>query len=190
MSEPTTSGLRTSIWWNPFTVERIRLRTSLTPEECIQRIRAHIYSRWRGTDQTLPFVGMTRRDRFFLFRNPIRIMYGITFRFNNGFRPIARGVVAPDAVDGTAVTIRLSLHVYYRIWWAFNVASFAGALVLSFLGAAGIVEIDPGFSQPLTVLLVAILAGGGFYLFYVIAFWFVRRDRVYLVETLQKILQA
>lgn len=191
MSEPATRNPRTSIWWNPFTVERIRLRTSLSPDECIQHIGARIYSFWRGADPALPFVGTTSRARFTLYRNPTRVSRnGTPYHLSNRFSPIAHGVLVPGAAEGTLIDIRLSLHTFVRIWWSLLLLSFTGAFVLSVLDAAGIVAISPEMSHPLLVLAISIVVFCPFYAFYVSAFWFVRRQRAFLVETLQTILQA
>jgi hypothetical protein len=57
------------MWWNPYTVEGVRLTTSLSVEECRKRIDDNIYSLWRAganpkVVHALPFRGRVGRDRF------------------------------------------------------------------------------------------------------------------------------
>lgn len=189
MGELTTRDLTTSIWWNPFTIERIRLRTPLSPDECVQRIQANTYSyaswRWLGDDpEKRPFSGTAKRDQFALIKN--------TLQFRNSFRPNAKCVILPDATsaDGSIINIRLSLHVFVRIWLLFPITIVSAMMLLSLAGATGIIWFGPDQYIPLGFFAMAILAGSMTYLFYLLAFWFSRGERVFLVETLQRILQA
>jgi hypothetical protein len=199
MNELTTRDLTASIWWNPFTVERIRLRTPLSPDECIQRIQANInsYKYWRGenwrTDDPAerPFVGAARRDHFTLVKNSMSTQDFLPVK-RSSFRPIAKGEILPDAANagGSVISIRLFLHVWTRAMILLLMAGFAGAFLLSFLGAAGVIDVGRELSNPFEVLTVAVVSGIMFYPFYVLLFSFTRGERVFLVKTLQRILQA
>jgi hypothetical protein len=192
MRELTTRDLTTSIWWNPYTIEHIRLRTPLSPDECIRRIQANInsYKYWRGenwrTDDPAkrPFVGTAGRDRFTIGKNMPN--------FRSSFRPLAKGVMLPDPTiaEGAITDMRLSLSVFVRIWWSLLLIGFGVAFLLSCFGAAGVIDVGRDLSNPFLVLVAAGTAGIMFYPFYVLAFWFSRRERVFLVETLQRILDA
>lgn len=171
-----------SKWWNPFTVEQVCLTTALTDDDCIQRIRAKLYSFWRGADPSLPFGGVVRRNRFTIFRN--------TPHFRNAFRPIAYGVVRSDASNGTTITIQLSLPLPARIWWLLLFAFLTMIFLLSVLGSTGTIKVGSSLFDPLNVLIGEIVAGGIFYFSYLVAFWFSRRERTFLIDTFQAILFA
>ncbi len=182
MNVMTTRTLPTSIWWNPFTVERVNLTTSLSADECLQRIRVNCYSLWRGTDRSSPFVGRVRRHRFTIKKN--------TPYFKNDLRPIAYGAVCSDPVSGSTISIRLSLMLFVRLWWGILLGGFAVAFLLSFLGAAGIFEITPSLSEPRNVFIAAIVVAIFSYPSYVFACFISRREREFLIECLQQILEA
>ena len=171
-----------TMWWNPFTVERVTLRSPHTPDECRAGIRANIYTLWHGVDPALPFNGRVRRNHFALCKN--------TPGLRSAFRPIAYGAVRADSVQGTVISIRLAMGLLTRIWWTVLLMSFAVAFLLSFLGATGILVLDPTLSDPFIVLLAAVIAGAMFYPFYLIMFWLTRRERGFLVDSLHTILDA
>jgi len=182
MKELTTRNLTTSMWWNPFTVERMRWRTPLSPDECVRRIQANMYSFWRGDSPERPFVGVTRRNRFTLYKN--------TPYFRNSFRPIAKVVILPSMAEGAIISIRLSLLVFTRIWWSLVLIGLGALLLLSGAGVAVNVALGPDPSSPLSVLAIAVVAGCVAYLLYVGAFWFSRGEQVFPVETLQRTLDT
>jgi hypothetical protein len=197
MGELTTRDLTTSIWWNPFTIERIRLRTPHSPDECIRRIQANInsYTYWRGenwrTDDPAkrPFLGRAGHSHFTLVKNPKSTQ---DFLKGNAFPPVAIGEILPDAAsaDGSIISIRLSLHLFARIWWTLLLAFLGALLFLGWAGAIGVVSLGPDPYTPLGFIVGAALAGCVAYLFYLMAFWLSRGERVFLVTTLQHVLQA
>lgn len=174
--------LSRTIWWNPFTVERVSLTTSLTTDECIERLRANIYSFWRGTDQSVPFLGTARRHRFTVVKN--------TPHFRNAFRPFAYGVLRSDGGNGTVISIRLALALVTRVWWGVLLGGFVVVFLLSLLGVAGIFEVNRSLSQPFNVAIAAVSTGTLFYPLYVLGAFISRGERAFLITSVQQILHA
>ena len=54
--------------WNPYRSERVTLHTSLTPEECIQRIQASIRSFWYDSASDAPFFGSVNGCTFTVYK--------------------------------------------------------------------------------------------------------------------------
>jgi hypothetical protein len=83
------------------------------------------------------------------------------------------------------------LHVVTLISISLLPAGFAGAFLLSCLGAAGVIDVGSrDLSNPFEVLTVAVAVGIMFYPLYALLFSFTRGERVFLVGTLQRSLQA
>lgn len=179
---PETARAAT-MWWNPFTVERATLRTRLSPDECGERIRAHIFRFWNARIAEGPLRGTANGRRFLLTRN----LHGN----RNGFQPVARGEMRADAAGGAMITLRLSLHPMARVWWSFMLLAFSGFLGLTLAGTIWqIASGGPHLAQPLTLLIGTLVVGAVIYAFYTMAFSFVRGDRDYLVEQLRTLLDA
>lgn len=81
-------------------------------------------------------------------------------------------------------------HVNTRTWWLLLVTILAMIFALSVSGSAGIIKVGPSLFGPLNVLVGEVLAGSFFYLFYLVAFWLSRHERVFLIGTLQTFLDA
>ena len=192
MSELTTDTLRTSMWWNPFTTERVRLSSPYSPDECRKRVYGNIYSFWRGTDPTSPFSGGRWVRSFILsMSSTVALNRFMVFRFQHAFQPYAKVRIRPAAINSASVTIRLSLHPIIRAGLALLLVAFMGVFLLSLLGAVGVVmPFAPNVPDPLSVVRVASFVYGALYLFYLGGFWISRDERVYLVSAIQRVLRA
>ena len=180
------------MWWNPFTVERVRLNSPFSPDECRKRVYANIYSFWRGTDPASPFSGGRWGRSFILSMNSTAAWNRfVVFRFQNTFQPYAKVKIHPATMNSSSVTIRLSLHPIIRAGWAILLTVFAGVFLLSLLGTVGVViSFAPRIPDPLGVVRAASLVHGVLYLLYVGFFWISHDERVYLVGSIQKVLRA
>ena len=167
---------------NPFGIERHRLVTRLTPEECRERLSALLATQkdqWRilgGPPPGRPLDGTVRQDGFTLMR------------FTTGlqsFKTVASGRLVPTP-DGTEITIRLGIH---PIVLGF-VAVFT-LLVLS-LVLVGLGGIAPGNANqlferlppPLLLMLVAVPA------MVAIGRYMARHDGAFLLGVLRDALEA
>src|SRR5262249_32249145 len=107
VKELTTGNLQTSVWWNPFTVEHLVLRTALPPEECIHRLRASLSTFWGGPLRRTAFAGRAVGNRFALRNN--------SGGYRNDFRPFAFGNIAGDMAGGATIDLRLRLPSLLRV---------------------------------------------------------------------------
>jgi len=196
MRELGPGEVAATMWWNPLTVERIRMRTRLSADDCAARMQAHIYSFWQGTDPVRPFVGRIRQHRFTLYRNPARVsLSGFPYHLRNNMLPVAYGTLTAVGPTETLVTIHLALNRYARIFWSVLLISCLVAFVLTVVGAAvgaaGWLTLPPGLVDVFGLLTLFLLACCCFwYVGYLLLFFLVRGQRVFLVDTLQRILDA
>lgn len=144
-----------SIRWNPFASELVILKTAHTPDACAAIIRSNIYHFWTMADNSAPFIGSVRKNRFTLVKN--------TPHFRNAVRPVAYGTALPDSGSGTSITIRLTTALVSRLFLSIPPAIFAFMLMLSTLGALGILSLDPALSDPFLVLFAGVISGAMFY---------------------------
>lgn len=196
MRELGPGEVSATMWWNPLTVERIRMRTRLPADDCAARIQAHIYSFWKGTDPARPFVGRIRQHRFTLYRNPTRVSpSGFQYHLRNNMLPVAYGTLTTVGPTETLVTIHLALNRYARIFWSVLLIPCMVAFVLTVVGAAvraaGWLTLPLGMVDLFGLLAAFLLACCCFwYVGYLLLFFLVRGQRVFLVDTLQRILDA
>lgn len=196
MRELGPGEVSATMWWNPLTVERIRMRTKLPADACAARIQAHIYSFWKGTDPARPFGGRIRQQRFTLYRNPTRVSRsGFQYHLRNNMLPVAYGTLTAVGPTETLVTIHLALNRYARIFWLVLLIPCLVAFVLTVVGAAvgatGWLTLPLGLVDVFGLLALVLLVWCCFwYVGYLLLFFLVRGQRVFLVDTLQRILDA
>jgi hypothetical protein len=191
MGELSARDVRATMWWNPFTVERLRVQTSLTPHDCIQRLQEQLYPnydvaymlRLEPRDPFVPFYGRAHGNRFALFKN--------TPRFQNPFRPLATGVILPSASGGSLIRLRLSLHNIAYVFWGIVLLLYAGLFVISCLGTAGILFAASSVPNPVLVVFVGgLLIGAVVYPYYAVCAALSVSEQVFLVSTLMQVLEA
>lgn len=196
MRELGLGEVSATMWWNLLTVERIRMRTRLSADDCAARIQAHIYSFWKGTDPARPFVGRIKQHRFTLARNPTRISpSGFQYDLRNSMIPVAYGTLTAVGPTETLITIHLALNRYARIVWLVLLITCLVAFVLTVVGAAvgatGWLTLPPGLVDVFGLLALVLLVWCCFwYVAYLLGFFLVRGQRVFLVDTLQRLLNA
>lgn len=167
---------------NPFGIERHRLVTRLSPEECRDRLSALLATQkdeWRilgGPPPGRPLTGAVNEDGFSVLR------------FSSGrqsFRTVASGQFVPTP-HGTEVTIRMGMHPV--------VLGFVAVLTLLFLavalfGLVGIAQGNPN-QHPERFLPVFLLMLVGPPAMVVIGRYMARHDGAFLLGVLRDALEA
>src|SRR5262249_35333830 len=180
VKELPTGSLQTSVWWNPFTVEHLVLRTALSPDECLRRLRASIPTFWRGPTRRTAFAGRANGHRFALRNN--------SAGYRNDFRPFAFGKIADDMAGGATIDLRLRLPNALRVWLTIAILAVPFMLLLAGISAEHLAARGVSGQTLFAVLLPLALCLG--YPLYLGGFWAARGDRVYLVGRLQALLEA
>jgi hypothetical protein len=170
------------MWWNPFTVERFTLTTPLFVDECTQRLRANVDWTWDGyASHAPPFVGWVGQHRFTILRRR---------RFSNNLCPLAHGTLQMGADGKTTIRIRIAVALFNRVIFSLPLLTVGLALVLAFLGALGLFPTDHLLSAAVIVGGFGAFAAAFVYSGYLLFFWFVREDRLFLITTLERVLQT
>jgi hypothetical protein len=93
--------------------------------------------------------------------------------------------------DGkTTILVRIAVGLPNRMVFSLPLFCVGLALVLAFLGALGLFPTDPLLSAALIVGGLGVFTAAFVYLGYLLFFWFVRKDRLFLMTTLEQILQT
>lgn len=174
-----------TIWWNPFRSERVALRATHSPEECLAIIQSNIFRFWTLSDTSAPFVGRVRENRFTLSRN-IRGTFLDSAQRQNPLGPIVHGVALPESGGGANLTIRLSLPLATRQVVVFFAAA---ALLFALYNVVGLLRM-PSLSTGLLGLIEGLLPGAILYAVYVVGSWLSRDERDFLIVTLRRLLDA
>ena len=165
--------------WNPYRSERVTLHTSLSPDECIQRIQASIRSFWYDLGSDAPFFGSVNGYTFTVYK--VRIFRRSVVRAN------AEGEIAADGGAGATITIRLPLHV---TGWPLLLPAYGFALVFIMSQIFTPAAVGPTSATPLTILVSLGLLAAGVYCYGFIASLFLDDQREFLISTLRERLAA
>lgn len=167
--------------WNPYRSERVTLHTSLSPDECIQRIQASIRPFWYDVASAAPFFGSINGCTFTVYK--VRLFRKSVVRAN------VEGEIATDGGTGATITIRLPLHV---TGWPLVLAGY-GVGIIFVVGASQIftpASVGPALATPLTILVSLILGAAGVYCYGFIASLFLDDQREFLISALRERLAA
>lgn len=164
--------------WNPFAIERrVVMRSALSPESCVQRLKAETGSIWN------PFPAWSHEVRGRVTGKGFRIIR-VNRWGRNSMATEAMGVWAPD---GNGTRIEVSFAVGQR--WALGVW-FAGMAL--FCAAWLLDPPEPGAGDPpagvlrlLPLIIIAVGLGG-------VAFgrWLARGDTPWLIDFLRRTLEC
>jgi len=165
--------------WNPYRSERVTLHTSLSPDECIQRIQASIRSFWYDLGSNAPFFGSINGNTFTVYKARL---FG-----RQGLRANAEGEVAADGSAGAIITIRLPLYVP---WWPLVLAGYGVGIIFVVSQIFTPVSVGPALATPLTILVSLVLLAAGVYCYGFIASLFLDDQREFLTSTLRERLAA
>lgn len=165
--------------WNPYRSERVTLHTSLSTDECIQRIQASIRSVWYDVGSTAPFFGFVNGCAFTVYKARL---FG-----RSGLRANAEGEITADGGSGATITIRLPLYVP---WWPLVLAGYGVGIIFVVSQIFTPASVGPALATPLTILVSLVLLAAGVYCYGFIASLFLDDQREFLISTLRERLAA
>jgi hypothetical protein len=171
-------GLANSL--NPFFVERRRLMTKLSPDECHERLKPYVVS-WGSSDA---WFGTRRRERP-VYGSVSTRGFSLMKRhsYRNSFKTQAVGRFE-SAAGGTHITLRLSMHPFIMVFLIIGCvfcALFLGVLVQQWL------------SEPISLdarWLISLIVPAGWVALPIFGRWMARDEASFLIQFLAETLVA